>query len=145
MQCRLCSSRTVCHMLHTRAYVQCVIDVLACVHVQGKASAQQSVNQQSHCSMLPVRLTSPASQACCSCVALCALQPVQLHGSLGREAATGRGTVFATRELLKHSHAGTIASKTFVIQVCTIRPPCVCACHAHPLLRWRWGLCFHKT
>lgn len=45
------------------------------------------------------------------------MQPVQLHGSLGREAATGRGTVFATRELLKHSHAGTIANKTFVIQV----------------------------
>ncbi|DBA97999.1 hypothetical protein WJX82_003201 [Trebouxia sp. C0006] len=43
-------------------------------------------------------------------------KPVQLHGSLGREAATGRGTVFATRELLKHSHAGTIANKTFVIQ-----------------------------
>ncbi len=48
------------------------------------------------------------------------MQPVQLHGSLGREAATGRGTVFATRELLKHSHAGTIANKTFVIQVSTM-------------------------
>lgn len=45
------------------------------------------------------------------------MQPVQLHGSLGREAATGRGTVFATRELLKHSRAGTIAGKSFVIQV----------------------------
>ena len=28
-------------------------------------------------------------------------QPVYLHGSLGREAATGRGTTFAIRELLK--------------------------------------------
>ncbi len=28
-------------------------------------------------------------------------QPVYLHGSLGREAATGRGTMFAIRELLK--------------------------------------------
>ena len=46
------------------------------------------------------------------------LQPVQLHGSLGREAATGRGTVFAIRELLKHSNAGNIANKTYVIQVC---------------------------
>lgn len=45
------------------------------------------------------------------------VQPVQLHGSLGREAATGRGTVFAIRELLKHSNAGTIANKTYVIQV----------------------------
>lgn len=45
------------------------------------------------------------------------MQPVQLHGSLGREAATGRGTVLATRELLKHSRAGSIAGKSFVIQV----------------------------
>ena len=44
------------------------------------------------------------------------MQPVHLHGSLGREAATGRGTVFATRELLKHSGHGTISGKTFVIQ-----------------------------
>ena len=49
--------------------------------------------------------------------ALC-LQPVHLHGSLGREAATGRGTVYATRELLKHSGLGGIANKTYVIQVC---------------------------
>ena len=45
------------------------------------------------------------------------MQPVQLHGSLGREAATGRGTVFAIRELLKATQAGTIANKTYVIQV----------------------------
>ena len=58
----------------------------------------------------------------CTCIkgltSVCAcMQPVQLHGSLGREAATGRGTVLATRELLKHSRAGTIAGKSFVIQV----------------------------
>lgn len=53
---------------------------------------------------------------CDKCICAC-VQPVQLHGSLGREAATGRGTVFATRELLKHSRAGTIAGKSFVIQV----------------------------
>ena len=36
-------------------------------------------------------------------------QPVYLHGSLGREAATGRGTVFAIRELLKALQMGKIA------------------------------------
>ena len=44
-------------------------------------------------------------------------QPVHLHGSYGRDAATGRGTVFATRELLKAYNAGPIAGKTFAIQV----------------------------
>lgn len=48
----------------------------------------------------------------------CALQPVDLHGSHGREYATGRGAVLATRELLLHAHAGKIANKDFVIQVC---------------------------
>jgi glutamate dehydrogenase (NAD(P)+) len=43
-------------------------------------------------------------------------KPVHLHGSHGRDAATGRGTVFAIRELLKASHAGKIADKKFVIQ-----------------------------
>lgn len=45
------------------------------------------------------------------------LQPVQLHGSFGRDAATGRGTVFATRELLKACGHGGVPGKTFVIQV----------------------------
>lgn len=54
------------------------------------------------------------------------MQPVQLHGSLGREAATGRGTVLATRELLKHSRAGTIAGKSFVIQVSNGSPQHLC-------------------
>lgn len=44
-------------------------------------------------------------------------KPVHLHGSLGREAATGRGTVIATRELLKAMNAGSIAGKKIVIQV----------------------------
>ncbi len=43
-------------------------------------------------------------------------KPVHLHGSHGRDAATGRGTVFAIRELLKASHAGKIADKKFVVQ-----------------------------
>ncbi len=43
-------------------------------------------------------------------------KPVYLHGSWGREAATGRGTVFATRELLQASGMGSIEGKTFVIQ-----------------------------
>ena len=51
-----------------------------------------------------------------------AAQPVHLHGSYGREAATGRGTVFATRELLKAFHMGGISGKTFVIQARA--PPC---------------------
>jgi len=46
---------------------------------------------------------------------------VYLHGSWGREAATGRGTVFATRELLQASGMGSIEGKTFVIQA--RRPP----------------------
>lgn len=44
-------------------------------------------------------------------------KPVHLHGSLGRDAATGRGAVFATREMLKHMQAGKIQDHTFVIQV----------------------------
>ena len=43
-------------------------------------------------------------------------QPVWLHGSLGREAATGRGTVFAIRELFKAMGLGDIKNKSFVIQ-----------------------------
>lgn len=43
-------------------------------------------------------------------------KPVWLHGSLGREAATGRGTVFAIRELLKALNMGDIKDKSFVIQ-----------------------------
>jgi glutamate dehydrogenase (NAD(P)+) len=42
---------------------------------------------------------------------------VWLHGSLGREAATGRGTVFAIRELFRAQGMGEISGKTFVIQV----------------------------
>lgn len=52
-------------------------------------------------------------------VCLAAPQPVHLHGSLGREAATGRGVLFATRELLKATHAGKIADQSYVIQVGT--------------------------
>lgn len=44
------------------------------------------------------------------------MQPVYLHGSLGRESATGRGIAYATRELLKAAQMGKVAEKTFVIQ-----------------------------
>ncbi len=44
-------------------------------------------------------------------------KPPYLHGSWGRDAATGRGTVIATRELLKAAGAGSIAGKRIVIQV----------------------------
>lgn len=37
---------------------------------------------------------------------------------LCREAATGRGTVLATREMLKATGAGSITDKKFVVQVC---------------------------
>lgn len=47
----------------------------------------------------------------------CAGKPMTLHGSYGREYATGRGVVLATRELLRNEHMGKIAGKTFVIQV----------------------------
>jgi glutamate dehydrogenase (NAD(P)+) len=42
-------------------------------------------------------------------------KPVWLHGSLGREAATGRGTVFAIRELLRALGMGEIKGKTFAV------------------------------
>ncbi|KAK9807101.1 hypothetical protein WJX73_005054 [Symbiochloris irregularis] len=43
-------------------------------------------------------------------------KPLALHGSYGREYATGRGVVLAARELLKAEHAGRLAGKEFVIQ-----------------------------
>ena len=43
-------------------------------------------------------------------------KPLTLHGSYGREYATGRGVVLATRELLRAEHLGKIAGKDFVIQ-----------------------------
>ncbi len=46
------------------------------------------------------------------------MQPVYLHGSLGREAATGRGTVFAIRELLKALQMGRVQDQKYVVQVC---------------------------
>jgi len=46
----------------------------------------------------------------------CSGKPLHLHGSAGREYATGRGVVLATRELLKAHNMGRIAGKTFVIQ-----------------------------
>ena len=46
-----------------------------------------------------------------------------MHGSYGREAATGRGTVFATRELLRATGAGNLSGKSFVIQACILGPP----------------------
>lgn len=43
-------------------------------------------------------------------------KPVYLHGSLGREAATGRGVVFAIRELLRHTGMGRVQGHSYVIQ-----------------------------
>jgi glutamate dehydrogenase (NAD(P)+) len=43
-------------------------------------------------------------------------KPVWLHGSLGREAATGRGAIFACREAFAALKLGTLKDKSFVIQ-----------------------------
>lgn len=50
------------------------------------------------------------------CPAVVTGKPVYLHGSQGREAATGRGVVIATREMLAANKAGTLAGKTVVVQ-----------------------------
>lgn len=42
-------------------------------------------------------------------------KPVELHGSLGRDAATGRGCMFAIREVLKHD-GRDLKGTTFAIQ-----------------------------
>ena len=43
-------------------------------------------------------------------------KPVELGGSLGRDAATGRGVVFAIREIFALMNAGEISGKTFAVQ-----------------------------
>ena len=43
-------------------------------------------------------------------------KPIDLHGSLGREAATGRGVFFALRNLLEADGAGGVEGKSFVVQ-----------------------------
>lgn len=48
---------------------------------------------------------------------------MHLHGSAGREYATGRGVVLAARELLRAYNMGKINGKTFVIQVSTVLAP----------------------
>jgi hypothetical protein len=65
--------------------------------------------------------------------AWCLLQPVYLHGSLGREAATGRGTVFAIRELLKAMKLGRVQDHKWVNESSGLSwQKCVCGwsqCH----------------
>lgn len=43
-------------------------------------------------------------------------KPVELHGSLGREAATGRGVFFAVRNLLNHEGHNGVVDKSFAVQ-----------------------------
>lgn len=43
-------------------------------------------------------------------------KPVDLHGSLGREAATGRGVIIGARELLIHEGHNGLEGKSFAIQ-----------------------------
>lgn len=66
-------------------------------------------------------------------------KPLTLHGSYGREYATGRGVVLATRELLRHEHMGKIAGKHFVIQVRPNRPSDL---PVHQSYKPSWG-CTH--
>ena len=76
-------------------------------------------------------MTASACASCLStfvCSRLCAGKPLSLHGSYGREYATGRGVLLAARELLKAEHAGRIVDKEFVIQVPT---PSTTASQAH--------------
>lgn len=69
---------------------------------------------QQHCPAFPLHSLRYLQ---CGCTPSSpSLQPVWLHGSLGREAATGRGTVFAIRELLAAQGLGEIKNKSFVIQ-----------------------------
>lgn len=66
------------------------------------------------CEFLSIMIPFPLSQ---SLSGLCSAgKPLHLHGSAGREYATGRGVVLATRELLKAHNMGRIAGKTFVVQ-----------------------------
>jgi hypothetical protein len=50
-------------------------------------------------------------------VAAIPLQPLHLHGSHGRDTATGRGVLFAAREFLKASLYTNVRDTSFVIQV----------------------------
>eukprot|EP00951_Prasinocladus_malaysianus_P047768 scaffold651862_cov48-Prasinocladus_malaysianus.AAC.1 len=43
-------------------------------------------------------------------------KPVFMHGSLGRESATGRGVMFGIREMLKAYGAKGIDGHSFVLQ-----------------------------
>jgi len=55
----------------------------------------------------------------CSCAApVPFLQPLHLHGSRGRDTATGRGVLYAAREFLKSSLYTKVQDCSFVIQVC---------------------------
>lgn len=74
-----------------------------------------------------------------------------LHGSLGRESATGRGVAFATRELLKAMQMGKVADQRFVIQVRAPGRGVVCHTHSaiylyvEPLLKLCCGAQVHFT
>lgn len=66
-------------------------------------------------------------------------KPIWLHGSLGRESATGRGTVFGIENMLAHFGDGNkenkVEGKTFAIQV----RPCATRVHAYALAPLRWS------
>jgi hypothetical protein len=69
-----------------------------CGSVQGGAAA---------CAPAPAAVLD---QACAR-----AGKPISLHGTFGREYATGRGVYLAVRELLRAEHAGKIVGKEIVL------------------------------
>jgi glutamate dehydrogenase/leucine dehydrogenase len=45
------------------------------------------------------------------------LQPLHLHGIIGRDTATGRGVLYAAREFLNSALYSKVEGTSFVIQV----------------------------
>lgn len=55
-------------------------------------------------------------------------KPIALHGTFGREYATGRGVYLAVRELLRAEHAGKIVGKEIVLLARRRTKPPVLSC-----------------
>jgi len=49
-------------------------------------------------------------------------KPPHLHGSYGREAATGRGVVDGTEQLIRHTENTSLTGKRVAIQVLRFKP-----------------------
>jgi len=98
-------------------------------HVQGAEQPRAGA----HCCGSVQRVAAacaPAPAAAHEQVCVRAGKPISLHGTFGREYATGRGVYLAVRELLRAEHAGKIVGKEIVLLACP-SPPIVpnCGCH----------------